>query len=442
MTGSGSGRASKADDNEALYTESEIRTIALAIIAGVFFGGLGTGVAFPTLPLLDDILGISALMLGIILSANRFTRLFMNTPAGNLVDRVGARKPMIFGLFVQAMAPFGYVLGLHVPRTTLVVIPGFDTVSIPAAVFVLARGFWGLGSAFVFIGAFAIITQVTTNSNRGRWLGYMRGGQSLGFPSGLIVGGIVTDLADEQTAFLLAGGLALVAGIVASLVLPRVDSNTEDRARLRDIPRIVRREPRIFPLGVGNMTIRFIFGGVLLATVVKYAEVTGMELSVLSAAGISGVVLATGVLCSSATTVVSGQISDRLSNRAIVTVPAFLAIAMGLSTIAMFSTIEGLFAGTALIGIGTGATGPALLAIVGDITPGSEIGRMGSVYNVFGDIGLTAGPLLAVPMVDVWLGYSVSYYLCAAAVLLTLVVVAVPLLHPRSGVGPDTDVTS
>ena len=422
-----------------VYSDSEIRTIALAIIAGVFFGGLGTGVAFPTLPLLDDILGISAVMLGVILSANRITRLVMNTPAGNLVDRIGARKPMIAGLFVQAMAPFGYVLGLHVPRGTLFVVPGFDVVSIPAAVFVLARGMWGIGSAFVFIGAFATITHVTTNSNRGRWLGYMRGGQSLGFPSGLIVGGIVTDFASEQTAFLLAGALALFAGIVASVVLPQVEPETDERARLRDVPLIVRREPRIFPLGVGNMTIRFIFGGVLLATVVKYAEVRGMQLSVLSAAGISGVVLATGVLCSSATTVASGQVSDWLPNRAILTVPAFLAIAGGLTVLSTFPTIEGLFAGTALIGMGTGATGPSLMAIVGDITPGQEVGRMGSVYNVMGDVGLTAGPLLAVPMVDVWLGFHTTYLVCAGAVLVTLVVVAVPLLHPRSGVGRDLD---
>jgi len=98
------------------YSTAEIRTIALAVIAGVFFGGVATGVAFPTLPLLDEKLVISAIMLSLILSANRIARLFMNTPAGTIIDRVGARKPMIFGLFTQALAPFGYVIGLHTPR--------------------------------------------------------------------------------------------------------------------------------------------------------------------------------------------------------------------------------------------------------------------------------------------------------------------------------------
>jgi MFS family permease len=249
------------------FSESEVRTIALAIIGGLVFGGVATGVAFPTLPLLDEILGISAVMLGLILSGNRFVRLPLNAPAGNFIDRVGARRPMIAGLFTQALAPFGYLLGMVVPRETLVVVPWLGAVSKPAAVFLASRALWGVGSAFVFLGAFATITHVTVEGNRGRWLGYMRGGQSLGFPSGLILGGILADVFDPKVAFLTAGVLALIAGLVASVVLPDVDPETDEQARLRDIPTMIRREPRIFPLGVGNMTIRFVFGGVLLATI-------------------------------------------------------------------------------------------------------------------------------------------------------------------------------
>jgi MFS family permease len=419
------------------YAESEIRTIALAIIGGVFFGGLATGVAFPTLPLLTDILGISAVVLGLILSANRVSRLVMNTPAGNLVDQIGTRRPMIAGLFVQALAPFGYVLGLYTPTGSFVA-PIVGDVSYPAAVFIGARLMWGFGSAFVFIGAFATITHVTTQNNRGRWLGYMRAGQSLGFPSGLIVGGLIFNFFDAQTAFLTAGVLALVAGFVAASVLPDIHPDTDERARLRDIPDMIRREPRIFPLGIGNMTIRFIFGGLLLATVASYAKAEGMELSVLEAGGLSGIVLATGVLSSSVTTFLSGQISDDLDNRAVITIPAYISMATGLALVAMVSTLPALIAGVALVGVGTGGAGPALMAIVGDITPGEEIGRMGSVYNLMGDVGLVLGPLLAVPMAETWVGYSDTYYLCAGAVLVTLVVVAVPLLrYEVDAIDPD-----
>lgn len=431
-------------DEAANYTEREIRTVALAIISGVFFGGVATGVAFPTLPLLDDLLGLSAVVLGLILSMNRISRLVMNTPAGNIIDQVGTRRPMIAGLFTQAFAPFGYILGLSVPAAESIVIPGLGPVSYPAIVFMAARGLWGIGSAFVFLGAFATITHVTTQDNRGRWLGYMRGGQSLGFPSGLILGGIVFDVFSAGTAFLLAGVLALIAGLIASMVLPEVHPERDERARISDIPAMIRREPRIFPLGVGNMTIRFVFGGLLLATVAGYAKAHGMEFAGLEAVGIdleaggiSGLVLATGVLSSSATTVMSGRISDQFTNRAMVVAPAFLSMATGLALVAYVPELPALFAGVALVGVGTGGSGPALMAIVGDITPGEEIGRMGSVYNVLGDFGLVLGPLVATPMAESWVGFRQSYYLLAAAVLVTMVVVAVPLL--RSGTAPPSE---
>jgi hypothetical protein len=37
-----------------------------SLIAGVFFGGLGGGVAFPTLPSLGTVLGISPFLVGLI----------------------------------------------------------------------------------------------------------------------------------------------------------------------------------------------------------------------------------------------------------------------------------------------------------------------------------------------------------------------------------------
>jgi MFS family permease len=418
---------------EREFSESEVRTIALALIGGMVLGGVATGVAFPTLPLLDEILGISAVMLGVILSANRIVRLPLSTPAGGVIDRYGARKPIIVGLFVQALAPFGYLLGINVPVETLVALPYLGDVSTPAAVFVAARAVWGVGSVFTWLGAFATITYVTTQRNRGKWLGYMGGGQALGFPTGLVVGGFAADLFSPGVAFLVAGVLALLGGAIALVVLPGVQPETESTASIRDIPAMVRREPRVLPIGAGQFTMRFLFDGILLATLAKYAEAFDVRFTLLSAAGISGLVLAVGVLSSGATTFVSGRISDQLSNRALVTVPAFLAMAVGMGILAVSPTMPGLVAATALVGIGTGATGPALSATLGDITPDGEIGRMSGVTTLIGDVGFMLGPLLAVPMVDVWLGFRTTYWLCVALVLVTLVAVAVPLLTWETG---------
>ena len=417
------------DESETDEGPANVRAVALAVVAGVFFGGVATGVAFPTLPLLDDLLGISAVVLGFVLAANRIARLVTNTPAGSVIDRLGARRPMIAGLFVQGLAPFGYVLGMSVPAVDVLWVPGIGPVSAPAVVFIVSRLLWGVGSAFVFLGAFATVTYVTTERNRGRWLGVVRAGQSMGFPTGLVLGGLLADLVSITAAFLTAGVLALLAAVVALFVLPDVRPDAEGGTGLRAVPALLRREPTILPIGLGNLTVRFVFGGVLLATVVKYAEAVDISVSALDAAGVSGLVLGTGVVVSSITTVASGRISDSMENRAVVTVPAFLAMVVGLVILAFVPTLAGLFGATALIGLGVGGTGPVLLALLGDVTPGSEVGRMGGVYNVMGDLGLSLGPLLAVPMVDTWLGFRATYLACAGVVLVTLVLVVLTLVR-------------
>jgi MFS family permease len=161
--------------------DPSVRYVVASLVAGVFFGGLGGGVAFPTLPTLGPLLGISPFLVGAIRSVNRFTRLLMNTPAGQILDRIGTRRPMIVGFTLQGLVPFGYILGLYADRLPVS----------SAVVFFGSRAIWGFGSAFVFVGAFSTITHVTTSENRGKWIGYMRGGQSLGFPTGLILGGVL-----------------------------------------------------------------------------------------------------------------------------------------------------------------------------------------------------------------------------------------------------------
>lgn len=409
--------------------DHSVRAIALAVTAGVFLGGVATGVAFPTLPLLDQYLGISAALLGFILSANRIARLVANTPAGNVIDRVGPRRPMIVGLFVQGLAPFGYVLGLNVPRVDLFVLPAVGVVSFPALVFIGARVFWGLGSAFVFIGAFAIITGVTDQSNRGRWTGYMRAGQSMGFPTGLVVGGIVADVFDITTAFLAAGTLALAAGVLGWYVLPDVQPNRTDgrTPRLRDLPETVRSLPGVLPIGLANAGVRLLFGGVLLTTAVQYADYLGLTIGTLTAAGVSGLVTGLGVVASAGATVVSGRVSDTVDSRAVVTLPGFALLAAGYALLALSGNLPGVTVGIVLVGAGTGAVGPALLATLGDIAPGDELGRLAGVYNVFGDIGLSVGPLAALPIAEA-VGFTATYLACAGVAVACLLLMNATLL--------------
>jgi MFS-type transporter involved in bile tolerance (Atg22 family) len=63
---------------------------------------------------------------------------------------------------------------------------------------------------------------------------------------------------------------------------------------------------------------------------------------------------------------------------------------------------------------------------LGDISPSDEVGKLGGVYNVFGDLGSTAGPLLALPAAAS-LGYVGEYAISAGLVVLTAGLVVLTL---------------
>lgn len=398
--------------------EYPVRTIVGSLIAGVFFGGVGGGVAFPTLPTLGTVLSISPFVVGLILSANRFTRLVMNTPAGQIIDRFGARRPMTIGFLFQGLAPFGYIVGLH-PS----LIPLLDA----AAIFIVARVLWGVGSAFVFVGAYSLVVQVTTSSNRGKWIGYFRGGQSLGFPTGLILGGVLTDIYSYDIAFGVAGGLGLVAMGVAAIVIPDLSVSVEEPATLVELPNIIRADPRIFMIGTVNFTVRFLFAGVLLSTIVLYADVNDISIGAFSAVGVSGIIMAISVLFSGATTVFAGRISDLLENRALLTVPALAVFAFGFGLLGVVPTLIGTLIGVSCIGIGVGGSNPPLLAYLGDISPDKDMGKMGGVYNMFGDLGSSFGPVIALPLAD-QIGYRAEYIACVGIIAIVSIFVFRTLL--------------
>jgi MFS family permease len=413
--------------------DPSVPVVAASLIVGVFFAGVAGGVAFPTLPRLGPVLGISPFLVGLILAINRMTRLVLNTPAGSILDRLGTRKPMLFGFALMPLAPFGYILGLD---------PGPLPLS-SATVFLLARGVWGVGSAFVFVGAFSTITHVTTPENRGRWTGYMRGGQSMGFPTGLVVGGLVTDAFGYAPAFSLAGIAGIFATVVAFFVIPNVNADVGQGAGIRAIPGLVRRDPRIGTVGFVNFAVRFLFAGVLISTVVLYAETFGIRISGVSEVGVSGVVMAASVVASSGATVVAGRYSDALPNRALITVPALGVLALGFVLLVFVPTLLGSMLGVVLVGFGVGGSNPPLLAYLGDISPSGDVGKLGGVYNVFGDVGSSLGPVVAIPAVHA-VGFRVSYLVCAGLVVVAGALVAATLLGapptpPETATSPADD---
>jgi hypothetical protein len=159
-------------------------------------------------------------------------------------------------------------------------------------------------------------------------LGHFRSGQILGFPAGFVARGVHTDLYRFQVAFLSAGAMGLFAGGFATVVLPTVAACGRDPTKLADLPAVVRADTRILLIGLVNLVVRFAWAGVLVATLVLYAEGNGIEFGVFSEVGATGILLGINSVFVAAT-IVSEDLSDRVRSRASVILPAMGLAVLG-----------------------------------------------------------------------------------------------------------------
>ncbi len=379
-----------------------------AVIVSTFFIGFGGGVIFPILPNLGAVLGISPVLVGIILSANRFSRLVANAPAGSLVDRIGTRTPFVVGMFVQGVATFSYVVAMVAP--------------LPEAWFLFARLLWGVGSALVFATAYTIAADVSDGRSRGANMGLIRGGVLFGFPTGVVIGGVLSELAGTLTAFGVATVFAFIASGIAYGSVPETHVETERNTSAK--PWDVNTDIPALTVGLVNFAVLFVYIGALFATLVLFLGQNDLSVFGFDSQGSSGIFMGLTVVAAGVSMYVGGSVSDRRQSR-IPTLLFFLgATSLGFILLTFADSNLSLALACLFVGIGQGGTSGPLMALLGDLVPDDEMGRAVGTSNVFGDIGGGFGPIVTLPLIDA-VGFEPIYLSCAALPLVAAVALLV-----------------
>jgi MFS family permease len=396
------------------------RTVVASVIVSTFLVGLGGGVVFPILPNLGAVLGISPFLVGFILSANRFTRILANAPAGSIVDRIGTRTPFVVGLFVEGLATAGYVVALRAP--------------LPEAWFLLARILWGIGSALVFATAYTIAADVSDGEDRGTNMGVVRGGITLGFPAGLVMGGVVSDAYSVLAAFAVAAGFALLASAVAYRTIPETHVD-EERTAVK--PWEIDTALPTLTVGSVNFGLFFAYLGALFATLVLFVDAKDIAVWGYGPQGMSGLLMAVTVLSAAVFTLAGGKLSDELGAR-VPTLLAFLTVSfLGFLALSTAGSLERLVAACVLIGTGQGGANGPLMALLADLTPSDRTGRAMATNNVLGDLGGGLGPMVSLPVVEA-VGFAPVYAACALIPLLAGGLLVVGIYSQTGTLNPRT----
>lgn len=349
-------------------------TAAALVTAAALFGDT---LLYTSLPVSATRLGLDALAVGLILSLNRWVRLFTNPFAARLFERVPAGVLVMIGLALAVASSAAYAL--------------------PAALalFIAARLVWGLSVSILRLASLLGAIEGSTGRT-GRALGDMRAVFGVGYLAGAIYAPFAVESMGWGAAALGAAALTLVLGIVPALSV---------RAWSRDLNVDERQERAIWrslwePSFSSIFTIAFcqyaVFMGLLVvAGGLRIAELfpSGGPLAGIPVAAtiVAGAFIVSQRIAQVVWTPVAGRLADAALGRTF-----SLATLVGLASIVGLLLVSDAtsFVLLGAIAFFAGVTSVVAieLAIAHRTTTGDRARILGA-YNTWADVGAAAGAL-------------------------------------------------
>ena len=388
---------------------------------GIAVSLLGDAALYVILPTQYAQAGLLISHVGLMLSANRLIRIFLNSPLGILVERVPRRRILIPALFLGAFSSILYT------------IPGFWTI-------LIGRLLWGAAWSGIAIGATTIILDIATDENRGRYVGRYQMWFFIGIGTSSLLGGLLFDAIGYIATFYVATGIVLTIAIIWFLFLPETrDRNStnqllatsNEQDTIHPITQLKTKTDSLFPLVIAilvNGLNWLVFVGMALAILpLLLQERVGEEIIIAGTITIllvsfTGLLTAFNTGISLITSLISGWLSDWSQDRWLILI---LGLALGVVSLTITAIGDDFIVILATLGnaIVTSILSTQVTTIVGDYTRIGGIaayrqGRILGILNTAGDLGGAIGPLLAFALYPI-IGL-VGVYGISALILVTL----------------------
>jgi len=361
-----------------------------SISAGVLsLASLGDVLLYVVLPVSAAAFGVSLAWVGVLLAANRMTRIVLYGGVAAFGEAVGSRMLAITAASAAAASTFILWAGDGGPML------------------LVARVLWGL--AFAGLSLAALAYAVADRERAGRKVGVSRSIHQMGPAFSLSVGAWMAGILGPREVFLVLGVVSLLA-IPLAFTLPR-DEIRADREKTKWLPK-----PKLIDLFF--FVVGFTVDGVFAMTVaLMLAKTASAETAMLAA----GLILAFRRFGEILLAPVGGLMGDRYGT-GLVLFLATLLLAVGFAVLGAGWIYPGsvlVIAARAAIA----AVGPALVAQRAD---GEGTLHRLAVMQTWRDFGAAVGPLVAGIMLE-----TASLALINAG-LVMLVLLSVPALrNPR-----------
>jgi len=387
-----------------------------------FTVALGFGIVAPGIPAFARHFGVSTASAASVISAFALLRVAGALPSGRLVNRFGEYKVMSAGIGIVAVSS---------------ILAGFSD---SFAQLIVLRGVGGLGSAMFSVSAQTLLLGSVPSEQRGRASGLYSGGFLIGGISGPAIGGLVAAWS-LRAPFFIYGGMLIIPAVIAAAALHdssgrpgRPDPGTTPR--FAELARALR--SRAYRAAASaNLADSFAAIGVRSAIVPLFVRDVLHQSAVWT--GIGFLVVAA---VNAAALLPGGRAADTLGRRPVMLAGCLIS-ASGMVMLALLPGLAGYLAALATFGLGSGLLDVAPSAIIGDIIGGGG-GTVVASFQIAGDIGTVAGPVVAGFLVDT-VSYNAAFVLAAGVLGLAAAFgLAAPetrwpapeLAGPKGGAGP------
>ncbi|MDZ7957697.1 MAG: MFS transporter [Aulosira sp. DedQUE10] len=197
------------------------QSLLILFTAGLLFWS-SIASLLPTLPLYIQNVGATKQEIGIVMGSFAIGLLLVRPMLGRLADQRGRKIPLLIGMIVATIAPFGYLFFKSIPLLMLV------------------RAIHGVAVAAFTTGYSALVADLAPPANRGEIVGYMSLGTPIGLAIGPALGGYLQEAAGDAPLFLLAAELAF-AGLlgIGMIVNPPIQRHAQTNSKESNFWQIV-----------------------------------------------------------------------------------------------------------------------------------------------------------------------------------------------------------
>ena len=360
-----------------------LASATLTVMAGAILG--------PIVPSIQSSLGVSESLAGLIITTHGALIVVFSPVAGAVVDRVGPRRPFVFGLVLYAAGGgAGVVIDSFLPL-------------------LLSRAVLGIGVAFVYTGITVLIYTLYEGQRMDRALGLRASANSVGSVVWPLVGGALGTLSWQApfAVYLVAFPLGLVA--VATVPEtgrgdPDADgsggaSGTSDetgpRGALAEVAGVFRARP-----GLLAVYLLYFGANALLYTIVVFYPQLLEGLGITSSFSISLYLAANGFAGG-----VSAALYDRLvtrTTRHVLVTTAFALWIVGFAVATVADSTAGAVPPVVAFGLGLGLVFPSAFAWIEALAPVERQGQFSSYLASAGYTGQFLSPVLFGPLVPLF----------------------------------------